>query len=145
MISKCHEQLTRLSETKDIAHLASALRGVFENTKDGSLKGDICRGAVLHNIGGYYMDVDIEAVSDVRLVIPEGTDFTTSKSAVRACVLKNPHICASVCVGSSGSHGVLSRRCPACSKQSWALKQVHHMRVHVHVFLCGHACISARL
>ena len=45
--------------------------------KKGSFKGDICRGAALYVHGGFYMDVDIEALYPLVGFVRPSTTFTT--------------------------------------------------------------------
>lgn len=41
-------------------NVSRALRSKFETAERGMIKADICRGAVLYNHGGIYLDVDVE-------------------------------------------------------------------------------------
>eukprot|EP00041_Stephanoeca_diplocostata_P017895 m.369339 g.369339 ORF g.369339 m.369339 type:complete len:386 (-) comp20849_c0_seq6:189-1346(-) len=64
------------------ADIGILLRG-FQNEKDGSMKGDLCRGAALLNSGGYYFDVDIYPVADVRTALSQFTEFVSCYGARR--------------------------------------------------------------
>ena len=55
----------------------SPLLGFFRQETHGMYKADICRGAALYELGGYYMDVDIQARLNVMDVIRTNTTFCT--------------------------------------------------------------------
>merc|ERR1719310_2648843 len=48
----------------------------------GPYKSDLCRLAQLAEKGGYYMDTDLEPVSDVRKIIPSQAAFVTVKTSL---------------------------------------------------------------
>ena len=66
-------------------NIRNALFGGFLKEKDGSMKGDVCRGAALYNTGGHYFDVDLLLVSDVRRFVPspQETHFVSCVEARR--------------------------------------------------------------
>jgi len=50
----------------------------FDREPEGKYKSDLCRLAMLHEHGGYYMDNDLEVLMDFREVIPSSTTLATS-------------------------------------------------------------------
>eukprot|EP00040_Diaphanoeca_grandis_P001897 m.19955 g.19955 ORF g.19955 m.19955 type:complete len:367 (-) comp12683_c0_seq1:65-1165(-) len=69
-----------ISVDVDAKWSATILAG-FLREKDGSMKGDVCRGVAMLNHGGYYMDIDIVPLIDVRTVIPRNVSFTSCLEA----------------------------------------------------------------
>lgn len=69
----CYEAIKAI-HSKDLADH-------FSNEKKGCFKSDICRLAQLADAGGYYFDNDLEAISDMRDVIPAETAFASAEAA----------------------------------------------------------------
>lgn len=58
------------------AHSAS-LANYFRRERYGPYKSDTCRLAQLFEDGGYYMDNDLEVISDFRKLVPEKASFVS--------------------------------------------------------------------
>lgn len=58
--------------------MGEAMETHFNAEVRGMYKGDVCRGAALWRHGGYYLDVDMEAVVDVRLYTKPSTTYLTA-------------------------------------------------------------------
>jgi len=58
------------------AHSAS-LANFFRREQFGPYKSDTCRLAQLFDKGGYYMDNDLEVISDFRKLVPESASFVS--------------------------------------------------------------------
>lgn len=57
---------------------SAALAAYFEKETFGPYKSDLCRLAQLYMRGGYYMDNDLEVISDMRDLIPAKASFVTA-------------------------------------------------------------------
>lgn len=77
----CAEAILAMEKTT--WKLRATLLAGFLTEKDGSAKGDVCRGAILHSVGGHYFDVDIYPVIDVRDAVPKAAKFVTCGEARR--------------------------------------------------------------
>eukprot|EP00928_Gymnodinium_smaydae_P027593 TRINITY_DN21296_c0_g3_i1.p1 TRINITY_DN21296_c0_g3~~TRINITY_DN21296_c0_g3_i1.p1 ORF type:complete len:248 (+),score=21.71 TRINITY_DN21296_c0_g3_i1:209-952(+) len=51
---------------------------IFEGEKQGMLRGDICRAAVLAREGGFYMDLDIQLNSPLSQLVDDTTTFASA-------------------------------------------------------------------
>ena len=70
--------LTMLSEVDTLLNVS--LAATFRAERDGSFRGDICRAAALYLYGGFYFDLDLHLILDVRTVLPASTTFVTAKT-----------------------------------------------------------------
>ena len=64
-----------------VRHGDATLVTAFEHEDVGMFKGDLCRGVILLTAGGYYFDVDVQAMADVRGFIPADATFATCHQA----------------------------------------------------------------
>jgi len=68
----CHDYLKKFFPR-------SPLKDFYKQEKDGRLRGDICRAAVLLREGGHYVDLDVEMEMSFAEVMA-GVDFASVKS-----------------------------------------------------------------
>eukprot|EP00041_Stephanoeca_diplocostata_P023088 m.561298 g.561298 ORF g.561298 m.561298 type:complete len:373 (+) comp22215_c0_seq10:335-1453(+) len=74
--SACDDAIKNLEPEFSAQDIEIIHRG-FIQEKTGMMKGDLCRGAILFNEGGFYFDVDLYPVVDVRSALPVSTEFTS--------------------------------------------------------------------
>jgi len=90
--------LTMLSEVDALLNVS--LAAIFRAERDGSFRGDICRAAALHLHGGFYFDLDLSLLLDVRTVLPAGTTFVAAKTE------KNGYLFNAI-IGATPNHVVI--------------------------------------
>merc|ERR1719428_2772903 len=60
---------------------SAKLAAYFDQEKSGAFKSDICRLAMLYQYGGYYLDNDIETITDISSVVPGDASFVSALAA----------------------------------------------------------------